>query len=156
MPGCVPLSGTKATTTGGGSLSVANMSLDFGDGVIGGSTLLSDSLTNNSAAIVTISSLASTDSAFQVVSPATPLALQPGQSATLTVAFSPQSVGQPAGKVAIRSDALSGAEIDVSIKGKAVAAGKLTLTPSSLAFGGVRVGQSQAKSVTLTNTAVVA
>ncbi len=152
MPGCLPLSGTGTSTTGGGSLSVASMSLDFGDGVVGGNTELSDSLTNHSSAIVTISSFSSSASAFQVVSPATPLALQPGQSTILTIAFSPQSVGQPSGKVAIRSDASSTAEIDVSVKGKAVAAGKLTVTPSSLTFGSVPVGQSQAKSGTLTNT----
>jgi HYDIN/CFA65/VesB family protein/centrosomal CEP192-like protein/ASPM-SPD-2-Hydin domain-containing protein len=151
MPGCLPLSGTGTSTTGGGSLSVASMNLDFGDGVVGGNTELSDSLTNHSSAIVTISSFASTDSAFQVVSPATPLALQPGQSASLTIAFSPRSVGQPTGKVTIRSDASSAAQIDLSVKGKAVAAGKLTVTPSSLVFGSVPVGQSQAKSVTLTN-----
>jgi hypothetical protein len=151
MAGCQAVSNAGATPAGGGSLSVASMALDFGDGVVGGSTQLSDSLTNHSSAIVTISSLVSSDAAFQVVSPVTPLALEPGQSAILTIAFSPQAVGQPAGKVVIRSNASASGEIDVSVKGKAVAAGKLTLTPTSLAFGSVRVGQSQAKSVTLTN-----
>ena len=143
MPGCLPVSGSGASTTGGGSLSVASMALDFGDGVVGGNTQLNDSLTNHTSAVVTISSFASSESSFQVVDPATPLALQPGQSVSLTIAFSPQSVGQPTGKVAIRSDASSAAEIDVSVKGKAVAAGKLTVTPGSLIFGSVPVGQSR-------------
>src|SRR4029077_5171483 len=43
-------------------------------------------------------------------------------------------------------------EIDVAVSGSAVPPGSLALSPASLAFGSVDVGQSVAKTATLTNS----
>jgi hypothetical protein len=134
-----------------GSISAVSANLNFGTAVVGSSKQLSDTLTNHSTAMVPISSAASSDPAFQLTQPAIPFNLAPGQSAPLTIAFTPQSAGKPAGKISIKSTVPGTGEIDVAVSGSAVAAGKLAVSPASLAFGGVRVGQSQAKAATLTN-----
>jgi hypothetical protein len=150
MGGCQALSG-GGSSTNNGSVSAVSTNLNFGTAVVGSSKHLTDTLTNHSLAAVTISSAASSDPAFQLTQPAMPFHLAPGQSALLTIAFTPQSAGKPAGKISIKSTVPSTGEIDVAVSGSAVAAGKLAVSPASLAFGSVRVGQSQAKAATLTN-----
>jgi hypothetical protein len=150
MAGCQALFG-GGSSTNNGSVSAVSANLNFGTAVVGSSKQLTDTLTNHSSAMVTISSAASSDPAFQLTQPAIPFNLAPGQSASLTIAFTPQSAGKPAGKISIKSTVPSTGEIDVAVSGSAVAAGKLAVSPASLAFGSVRVGQSQAKAATLTN-----
>lgn len=150
MSGCQGLFGGSSSTQTG-SFSAAATSLDFGTAVVGSSTQLTDSLTNRSSAPVTIASAVSSDPDFRVAQPAMPVTLSPGQSVSLSIAFAPQTAGKPAGKIAIKSDVPSAAEIDVAVSGSAVAAGTLTVSPVSLAFGNVQVGQSQVKAAKLTN-----
>jgi ASPM-SPD-2-Hydin domain-containing protein/centrosomal CEP192-like protein len=150
MVGCQALFGGSPSKQNG-VVSAASMNLNFGTAVVGSTKQLTDTLTNRSAASVTIASATSSEGSFQIVAPAIPFTMTPGQSIKLTIAFTPQAPGHPAGKIAIKSNTPSTGEVDVSVSGGAVAAGKLALSPTSLAFGSVRVGQSQAKAVTLTN-----
>ena len=149
MTGCQGLLGGSSTPSGG-ALSIGSPNLDFGTVVVGSSKTMTDTLTNNAATSATISNAAASDSQFKIISPTFPTMLSPGQSVKLTVSFTPTVAGKPTGKVALTSG--PNGEIDVAVAGSAVAAGKLTVSPASVAFGNVPVGQSLAKTATLTNS----
>ncbi len=148
MAGCLALQGSKSTSSG--TVSVASVSLDLGTAVVGGSAQATDTLTNGSSDTVTIASVASSNSSFQLLTPAPPFTLAPGQSASLAIAFAPRSAGKPTGKISVGMS--SGGAIDIAVSGNAVTAGTLAASPGSLTFGNVGVGQSQAKAVTLSNS----
>ncbi len=152
MVGCQGLLGGTNSTTQNGRLVASNAALDFGTVVVGSSKTLTDTITNASPGSVTISSSAPSNADFRITSPVFPLVLAAGQSASLTVTFTPHAAGQPSGKVALMSDASNSSEIDLMVGGKAVASGKLVTNPPSVSFGQTRVGQSQAQTATLTNS----
>jgi len=151
MVGCQGVLGSNSSNPQNGRLLAGASSLDFGTVVVGTSKNLTVSLTNASAASVTIASAAASNADFKITAPAFPLALAAGQSSNLTVAFTPHAAGQPSGKLAIMSDASNDSEIDLMVGGKAVASGKLVTNPATVSFGQVRIGQSQAQKATLTN-----
>lgn len=148
MSGCGALSGSGSSNS---AVVVGSANMNFGTVVVGTSKQLSNTVMNQSAAAVTIASAAVSDASFRVTSPTMPFMLAPGQSAPLSISFTPQATGTPTGKIAIKSTTASAGEIDVAVAGTAVAAGKLDASPASLAFGSVRVGQSSAKTATITN-----
>jgi hypothetical protein len=148
MSGCGVLSGSGSSNS---AVVVGSANMNFGTVVVGTSKQLSNTVMNQSAAAVTIASAAVSDASFRVTSPTMPFMLAPGQSAPLSISFTPQATGTPTGKIAIKSTTASAGEIDVAVSGTAVAAGKLDASPASLAFGSVRVGQSSAKTATITN-----
>jgi hypothetical protein len=152
MAGCQAVPGAASSPTNNGSVAAANANLDFGTAVVGVSKQLTDTLTNRTSTTVTIASAVSSDPSFQVTAPAMPFNLAPGQSAALTVAFTPRTAGKPAGRLIISTSAATAGTITVAVSGSAVAAGTLAVSPSSLSFGNVGVGQSAAKTATLTNS----
>src|SRR6201987_3459126 len=100
----VVMAGCQGMSTGGalgppksGAPVVVSANRDFGTAVVGSSRQLSDTLTNGTLAAVTISGANSSDPSFVVTGPATPFALAPGQSATITVTFTPRAAGKTAG-----------------------------------------------------------
>ena len=153
MAGCqaLPSATSSVLPPKSGALVVVSANLDFGTAVVGSSKELTDTLTNATSAAVTISAASSSDPSFVVTGPATPFALAPGQSATITVTFTPQAAGKPAGRLSITTNAASDRALGVALSGTAVAAGTLAVNPSALSFGNVGVGQSAAKTATLTN-----
>ncbi|MGC2197124.1 MAG: choice-of-anchor D domain-containing protein, partial [Terriglobales bacterium] len=151
MTGCLALPSSTASNSNG-SVSAGTTSLDFGTAVVGASKQLTDTLANNSSATVTIASAMSSDASFQVVAPVMPFNLAPGQSAALTVSFTPRAAGKPAGRLTISTSAATAGTIAVTLAGSAVSAGALELSPASLSFGTVAVGQSEAKTATLKNS----
>lgn len=153
MTGCQGLSGGSSNSSSpNGAVSVGSANMDFGTVVVGGSKTMTDTLTNGTASAVTISSAAASDSHFRIVSPSFPMMVMPGQSVTLTVSFTPNAAGNPAGKLALMSSSLKNGEMDVALTGSAVDAGKLSVNPATVTFGNVSVGQSLAKTATLTNS----
>jgi hypothetical protein len=145
-------------TRNNGALTVSASSMDFGTVVVGSSRQLTDTVTNRAMVAVTISGASASDPSFKVTSPSLPVTLGPGQSATLTITFTPQGAGKPTGKIALTSNLAAAALINLAVSGNALAMGNLNLSPASLSFGNVPLGQSMAKTATLTNsgsTAVV-
>jgi Abnormal spindle-like microcephaly-assoc'd, ASPM-SPD-2-Hydin len=151
MTGCQGLFGGGPSSQNG-AVSASSLNLDFGPVVVGNSKTLSDTLTNGTNANVTISSVAASDSEFRITSPAFPLVLAAGQSAKLSISFSPRAAGKPLGKLALMSSSVTTGEIDLTVGGSALSAGKLAANPGAVTFGNVRVGQSQAQTATLTNS----
>ncbi len=148
MVGCLALQSNQSTSSG--TVSVASTNLDLGTAVVGFAAQATDTLTNGSSDTVTIASVTSSNSSFQMMTPATPFMLAPGQTASLAIAFKPKSAGKPTGKISVSTN--GGGTIDIAVSGNAVVAGTLAASPGSLTFGNVGVGQSAAKAVTLTNS----
>ena len=152
MAGCQAVSAAEPNSSylRDGALVVSTTNLNFGTAVIGTSKRMTDSVTNTSRRSVTISSVTSSDPQFVVSGLTLSLTLAPRQSATFIVTFTPQVAGTPSARLSITSARY--VALGVAVSGQAVTPGTLTLTPSSLSFGNVGVGQSAAKIVTLTNS----
>jgi hypothetical protein len=143
--GATPSGGSQTTQQ---NLTLGNSTLNFGTVVAGANAALSDTLTNSSTTSATITSASSSNSSFTVTS-ALPINIAPGQSATLGIAFAPQSVGKPSGTVTLSSGA---GQLQIAVSGTVVSAGSLSSSPASLSFGNVVLGKSQTQNVSITNS----
>jgi hypothetical protein len=143
----VPLSGTGVTP---GSLTATATSLSFGSVQVGSDQTLSESLTNSGGSSVTITQ-ATTAAPYSVSGLSLPMTLIPGQSFTFGAVFAPTSVGSVSGSISVVSNATN-PNLAVSLSGTGTAAGQLTISPATLSFGSVVVGQSKSMAATLSAT----
>jgi hypothetical protein len=147
LAGCQGLAGNS---TGAGTLGVASNTLNFGAVPIGSSKTIADTLTNSTTAPVTISAIQGVTSGFKVTGVTLPFALAAGQTASFSVEFQPTDAGDPTTTISfVGSNGQAYASL--SATADAITTGKLSPTPSSLAFGNVKVGTSQTSTVTLAN-----
>jgi hypothetical protein len=80
-----------------------------------------------------------------------PVLLTPGQQVTFSVRFAPQSAGNFSGSVSITSDASNPSlSVPLSGTGTAIPPGQLAVSPTSINFGNVTVGQNAQQNGTLT------
>jgi hypothetical protein len=142
------------TTPPSGTLSLGDLSLNFGSVTAGNSETLSVTASNTGNATITISFVTISSKYFSLMSPSLPATIAAGQSTTVGVKFTPNVAGTFTATVAITSDA-SSAPTNLSLSGTGVAAatgGQLSANPNTKAFGNVAVGTTQSQTVTLTNT----
>ncbi len=148
LSGCQGLAGGSSS---GGTVGLGSGSLNFGSVPIGSSKTLSDTITNNTAASVTISSIQGLSSGFKVTGITPPLVLAVGQTASFDVQFQPTASGDPT--VTISFDGPNAQPYaSLSASATAVALGKLSPSPSPVAFGNIAVGTNQISTVTLQNS----
>ncbi|HUA15970.1 MAG TPA: choice-of-anchor D domain-containing protein [Verrucomicrobiae bacterium] len=123
--------------------------LSFGQVAVGGSKKLSVTLTNNCLCTQTLSSLQSWGSGFVVSDPPFPLTLARGQTVTFSVAFDPQAAGVAGGSLMI-----NGPDVSIPLSGTGISsvAGQLNVSPGTLSFGSVVVGETATESATLSAT----
>jgi Abnormal spindle-like microcephaly-assoc'd, ASPM-SPD-2-Hydin len=139
------LSGNGATP---GTVAATSMSLSFGSVQIGSSTTRSEILTNSGGSSVTVTQANVTGSGFSVTGLNLPMVLSPGQSFTFGVAFAPTSAGSTSGSISVVSDA-SNPNLTIALAGSGTAAGQLSVSPGTLSFGTVIVGQSTSLTATM-------
>ena len=144
-------SSTKNQQQQTGSLSLSASTLDFGSVTTGTTKTQTVTLTNTGASSINISQASASGTGFQLSGIAPPLSLNAAQSATFTVAFSPQSSSSASGTVTITSDA-SNPTLTMALSGTGVPVGALGSNPTSISFGSVTVGSKQTLSETVTNT----
>ena len=144
----IPFSGTGVSP---GSLTASPASLSFGSVQMGNSQPLQETVTNSGGSSVTITQAPVTGAGFSMSGMNLPVTLTPGQSATFSVTFAPQSGASASGKVSIASNA-SNATLTIPFSGTGVSPGSLTASPASLSFGSVQVGTSQPLQETVTNS----
>ena len=142
----IPLIASTATA---GVLSTSDSSLDFGSVAINGSATQSETLTNTGGSSVTISQANVSGTSFRVTGLNLPLSLSPGQSFTFGAVFTPTSGGSASGSISVVSDA-SDSQLTISLSGTASVSGQLAVSPATLDFGSVMVGQSKSLTATLT------
>lgn len=81
------------------------------------------------------------NAAFSVSGLPIPTSLSAGQSITFTLIFKPTAAGSAAGNLVLTADAAN-SPLNVAVSGTGTAASQLTVSPGSLNFGNVTVGQS--------------
>jgi len=132
--------------------------VNFGNVQIGTRVSQSVLLNNTGNENLTISQATVSGTGFSVSGLNMPLTLVPGQSASLTTTFAPQSSGSISGSVSLecsrthRRRPLSWYKVRAPLTGTGTTPGQLTANPSSLKFASVQVGGSQTQSATLTNS----
>ena len=135
------------------AIQLSPTSFNFGNAVVG--TNLSQVLIikNIGTAILTITQVTETGSAFSVSGYSLPLNVNAGQQTTVTVAFQPTAVGATSGNISIVSNAPT-SPTSVALAGTGIAPTlTLGISPTSLSFGNVTTGTSSAtQNVTITNT----
>ena len=155
LAGCQGLSaaGNSNQTQGSqsGTLVLSRSSLSFGTVVEGDGETLTVTAQNTGSASLTITSAKSNSPEFSVTKPAFPLAISAGSSATLGVTFTPRAAGNASATISISSDA-SNSDVGLQVEGDGAAPGVLSVSPSSLAFGSLIVGNSQKQAGMLSNT----
>ncbi|MNR71349.1 IPT/TIG domain protein [compost metagenome] len=152
----VSTAGTAAVTLAAsvvaapGRLDVSAQQLAFGSQALGvPSPAQSVTLTHAGGGPVRLLST-SVAGEFQVSSSSCPAVLLAGASCVVSVVHAPMTAGAHDGSLSIRSDAADGAVRVIGLSGSGVG-GKLTLSPASVDFGAMEVGQSQSRSFTLQN-----
>lgn len=144
----VPLTGNVATP---GVLNTSDSSLSFGNVQVNGTASQTETLTNSGGTDATITQAQVSGTGFSVTGLTLPMTLKPGQSFTFGAAFNPTSGGNATGSIAVVSDA-SNPTLTITLAGTATVAGQLAVSPASLSFGSVVVGQSKSLTATLTAT----
>ncbi len=144
----IPLTGNVAAP---GVLSTSDSSLTFGNVQLKGTSTQPETLTNTGGSDVTITQAQVAGAGFSATGLTLPKTLKPGQSFTFGVAFNPTTGGNASGSVTVVSDA-SDPTLTITLAGTATVAGQLAVSPASLNFGSVVVGQSKGLTATLTAT----
>ena len=145
----VPVSGLGVTA---GQLLPTPSSLAFGNVQVGSTHSLPETITNSGGSSLTISQASVTGAGFGVTGTSLPLSLNPGQSTSFNLTFTPQAGGTQSGSLSIVSNG-STPTIAIPLTGTGVlSAGTLSSNPASLSFGNVQLGNTQAVSETLINS----
>jgi len=155
LVGLLFLAGCQILSSGGpsssGSVVVGAAALNFGTVAVGSSKALQDTLSNNTASPVTVNAITGSSSDLQVLGITTPLVLGVGASVPFTVQFHPstaENLSRTLSLMGTNSNVLA----SVTASGTSASPGQLSLSPSSVAFGSIKVGSSQTNNVTLSNT----
>ncbi|MFB7452767.1 choice-of-anchor D domain-containing protein [Streptomyces sp. NPDC056194] len=125
--------------------------LDYGTVATTTRKTLGVTFTNTGTADETISSVSPPSSPFTVSDPpAAGTVVPPRQSVTVQVAYAPTAAAQDTGTLAVGS---TNGTVSVALSGTAVTGrAQLTITPTSTAFGQVKVGESVTKTFDISNT----
>ena len=135
---------------GAGVLSASSTSVSLGSVAVGSSATQGVTVTNTGTSAVNISAATITGAAFSVVGGNPSTSVPVGQSVTVQIQFAPTAAGAATGTVTVISDA-SNSQLAISLSGTGTQPG-LTISPASLNFSNVPVGQSSTQNVTLTNS----
>ena len=148
----VTLSGT-GTTAPNPQLTVSSASLSFGNVTVNGSTSQTLTLTSTGTTALTVSSPTISGAGFSIVAQSFPVTLNPTQSLTLQVQFSPTNAGSVNGQMTISSNSTSGAIAGITLSGTGVIANpQLTISTTNLDFGSVALNTPVRKSLILSST----
>jgi len=135
------LGGSGADSDG---ITASPSTISFGQVSLGNTSTKSVVLTNDRTWKITLSKILTTGSAFSMSTMTLPMTLDPGQSVTLEVSFTPQSTGTVGGSLFVEGPALS-----IPLTGTGATSGQLTLTPALLSFGSVPDGTTQTLPVSI-------
>src|SRR5947199_2421038 len=110
MVGCMGFSSSRTASAQAptSTLSMGGSVLAFGTVTTGTSKTLSMTLSNSGSASITVNSVSISGQAFSLKSPAIPTTIAAGQSAAITIAFTPISAGDINAAASIVSDPSNG------------------------------------------------
>ena len=142
------LSGAGITAA---TLTANPTSLTFTNVPVGQSSTQTETVTNTGGSSAQISQVAASGTGFSVSGITMPVTLTPGQSASFSVSFAPQSAGSFSGIVSITSNA-SNPTLNDTLSGSAVSQSQGTLSVTPVNDGSVTVGTSGTQTGTLSAT----
>ena len=133
------------------NISVTPTSMDFGDVVVGNSPVKNIQITNTGNRQLTIYGITSNNEQFVVINSTTTIA--PGNTATISVRFSPLSSGLKTGTVSINSDDPDTPTKIVILQGNGIVVPvpDIDVFPTSIDFGLVEVNKSLSKDLRIYN-----
>ncbi|WP_337865327.1 choice-of-anchor D domain-containing protein [Ignavibacterium sp.] len=139
-------------TPPGPQLTLSPPSLNFGPVAVGSSSAAQTvTVSNTGTANLTISSISSDNAQFTFTSAALPIVLSAGGSTTVNVVFSPTSLGNQSGNIIFTHDA-PGSPTSLPVQGIGADAGPtFSVSPASVNFGNVSVGNTVTQNVTVSN-----
>jgi hypothetical protein len=140
----------SANPAGSSSLAVSPSQITFPGVAVGANASRTVSLTNTGAGSLTISGVTVTGTGFSVGGLAFPVTLSANQAANLTVTFKPSGAGSAHGSALVVSNASSSPGA-ISLSGTGITS-QLTVSPSNLSFGDIKLGQDAVLPVLLQNT----
>lgn len=134
-------------------LTVSNTNLSFGSITVNTAKTQSLTLTSSGSAPLTVNSASIAGRGFSLTGGTLPTTLNPGQTLTLQIQYSPVATGASTGQLTISSNATP-ATTSVALSGSGTTASipQLTVSNTSLAFGSVTVNTSSTQSLTLRST----
>lgn len=132
-------------------LTCSTTALRFGSIIIGQSETLPITMTNSGSTNVTVSAVNSNLAAFSVSELSLPLTIEPGNSITFNVAFTPTMAGLQGEAITVTSTQ-SAKSFCTGALGTGVTSQYLTSNPTSLGFGNVSVGATAMLPMVLTNS----
>jgi hypothetical protein len=150
MLGCQSIAANNGSEGLNNSLVMAS-SIDFGRTTVGGTKKLTETIHNRTASPVTIGAATVEGASFGVSGPRFPFTISPRGSAALTLSFTPLTSGTLTGRVSIVSNG-STKETYIAVSGFASNSGLLGVSPATVTFGNLPVGQRQEQRMTLTNS----
>jgi hypothetical protein len=119
--------------------------------VVGQNQSQTETVNNTGGSNATLSQASVAGTGFSISGFSTPVTLAPGQSASFSVTFAPQSAGNASGSVAIASNA-SNPTLSIMLSGSATTQSQGTLNVNPVNVGSVEVGTSGNQTGTLTAT----
>ncbi len=143
-----------ATLHGNGvrpGLTASPAGLDFGEVPVGGTRSLTTGFTNTGTQPETITAVTAPGAPFTTTGlPAAGLTVAPGQTVAVGVAYTPAAAGTHTATLAVTGP---NGSATVALTGTGVTGtARLSVSPGTLAFGAVPVGQSATRTLTVANT----
>jgi len=155
----VPLSGTGIPQIPGAiNISVSPLSVNFGNVALGQLSDLTVTITNLNGSTGTLTgNVGSLSAPFSIVTGSGgAISLNPGQSQLVIVRFSPTATGPFSGTLSIMHNAANqNNPINIPLSGTGVipVPAAITVTPASVDFGTVTIGQISDRTIAITNQA---
>jgi Domain of unknown function (DUF4082)/Abnormal spindle-like microcephaly-assoc'd, ASPM-SPD-2-Hydin len=138
-----------------GGLTSAPASLNLGNVNVGSSVSQTLTLTNTASSAVTISKLATTGTGVTASGITVPFSLAAGKQVSLTVTFTPPSMGTVTGSVIVSSNSNTGnsstssaSSLTIALSGVGIQP-QISAVPTSVSFGSVAVGVSNTQTLTI-------
>lgn len=139
-------------TTLAGNLTFGPATMAFGNVPLNTMATQNITVTSTGQAPLIITQVSMGGSGYRLSPPSLPLTLNPGQAATLTIAFDPAAAGSSPGLLTLNCNTNRGI-VTTRASGTGVAgAPALTLSSSSIAFGNVNLNTTATQSLTLSST----
>jgi hypothetical protein len=159
----IPMQGQGSAN---GDLSISTSTVSFSSVTVGSSATQTITLTSTGTTPVTVNAATVSGTGFSVVDSSLPVTLNPSQTTTFQVQFSPTAAGTVTGQLNISDSSAAGSTSVVALTGTGAAVtGPTSPTPppppptpllqvstSALGFGTVQVDSPMTQSLTLTST----
>ena len=145
----VPISGTSQ----GAIITASPNPLDFGSVGVGGFSTLSVTVQNTGNINLTFGTIGTPAAPFSNVGGTCVNGgtLTPTQTCTISIKYSPSSVGTFNSNFIITSNAYNAGSYTVNLTGTAVASPQISITPNPVSFGSETIGSNNSTTVTVQN-----